>query len=213
MTTKQRIHLMAELWPNACQAQKWNRNDRELRLRVLSQAVGRPLKSASDINERDEFDAVKRHLLTLADNVSGAMRTPAGDEARRTMTHVRELLRCLELYHDEPGIYVRTLLRGIKRGARVEIGGVEDLGVCLRTATDGTAKISELEQFRRTLNARINGKTGLRNQAGHSLHDMRLKAGLVCGCSICAPRGAVLVNVGSEELEEVLAHSEEEEPF
>lgn len=160
MSPKQHRALRGRLWPTACRAQGWNPDDKTLRLRVLSEAVGRPITSSTQINETDDFDAVKRHLLTRADSVSGAMDSAEAGEARRTMNHVRALLAELEELHPAPGEYVQTLLRGIKRGRRVESGGVEDLGTSPRIE-NGREKISELEQFRRTLNARIHGRNGL----------------------------------------------------
>lgn len=66
MTKNQRITLMADWWPAACAAQNWNVSDRDKRLAVLSDAVGRELKSASDLNHLTDIDAVKSHLLALA---------------------------------------------------------------------------------------------------------------------------------------------------
>lgn len=154
------------LWWQACQRQGWAFEDRDRRLQVLSQAAGKELESASYLDNKG-FDRVKARLLTLADRVSAAAEEVGYEqgldpgEARRTMNHVRELLAELEALHPEPGEYVRTLLVGIKRGQRVDIGGVEELGTAPRFFADGAEKISELEQFRRTLNARIHGKNGL----------------------------------------------------
>lgn len=163
MTAPQRIHLMAELWPRACQAQQWDRNDRALRLQILSAAVGRPLQSANDLDRTGDFDAVKRHLLTLADNIKAAAEQDHEGEARRTMHHVRQLLGELEELVAEPGAYVMALIRDITRG-RYGVNGIEDLGTGPRSEDGGRRtdlKISELEQFRITLNARIHGKNGL----------------------------------------------------
>ena len=44
---------------------------------------------------------------------------------------------------------------------------------------------SQLERLVMRLAALLNGKQGYRNEAGHSLHDMRLAAGLECGCAAC----------------------------
>lgn len=65
MTTKQRITLMADLWPRACAVKGWNPQDRELRLKVLGQAVGRELESASEINNTNDFDNAKAFLLAI----------------------------------------------------------------------------------------------------------------------------------------------------
>jgi hypothetical protein len=53
-------------WPGACTAMLWDSTDRALRLRVLSQAVGRPLTSASDLKSQTDWDHVKSHLLALS---------------------------------------------------------------------------------------------------------------------------------------------------
>jgi hypothetical protein len=37
-----------------------------------------------------------------------------------------------------------------------------------------------------TLNGRLNGKTGFRAKAGHSVHDMLIAAGLPCACKECS---------------------------
>lgn len=171
MTNKQRITLMADWWPRACATQKWNRNDKALRLRVLSQAVGRQIASANELNTSKDIDAVKAHLLTLADNLPAAMDTPEQGKARRTLHLVRQLLAELEELHPEPGAYVKTLLQGIHHGRRVEIGGIEDLGAEPRMECNsckagghgrsrscpgfGREHRSELEQFHITLNARL----------------------------------------------------------
>lgn len=70
MTTNQRITLMADWWPAACVAQGWSPNDRAQRLAVLSEAVGRPLKSASELDSVEDVSRVKRHLGKLSGNVA-----------------------------------------------------------------------------------------------------------------------------------------------
>lgn len=162
MTKQQRITLMADWWPKACEAQKWKASDRELRLRVLSEAVRRPLKSATDLNTTSDIDKVKAHLLTLADNVEKAAEQEHEGAARRTMHNVRLLLAELEDLHPEPGTYVMTIIRGITSG-RYGVSGVEDLHTGPRLVEGQPKKISELEQFHLTLNARIHGANGLKN--------------------------------------------------
>lgn len=66
MTSRQRIKLMAEWWPDACTSQGWNKNDREKRIEILSQALGREITSANEIETNEDVDAVKAHLLALA---------------------------------------------------------------------------------------------------------------------------------------------------
>lgn len=45
---------------------------------------------------------------------------------------------------------------------------------------------SQLEQLMMTLARCINGKTGLRAKAGHSMHDMYVAASIPCHCKLCA---------------------------
>lgn len=177
LSASQRAFLMSKpckayrnggLWWQACQMQGWNFDDRELRLQVISDAAGQSVESASDLDNKG-FDRVKARLLTLAEKLRGATEEISYEqgsdpgEARRVMHHVRELLLELEDLHPEPGQYVATLLAGVTRG-RYGVRGVEDLGTEPRFDADAREKISELEQFRRTLNARIHGKNGLAKQ-------------------------------------------------
>lgn len=66
MTTKQRIHLLAELWPAAAAVLGCSPNDRERRLEEISKALGRPVDSASEIKTNKDFDDVKKHLLAIS---------------------------------------------------------------------------------------------------------------------------------------------------
>jgi len=54
-------------------------------------------------------------------------------------------------------------------------------------------KPSQLEGLIWTLEARINGKKGFRATAGHSLHEMRMLAGVACNCSACVHSPVVAV--------------------
>lgn len=66
MTSDQRTKLMAYWWPDAARAQGWDPNSRQLRLHHLSQAVGRQLQSATELNTTTDIDAVKSYLLALS---------------------------------------------------------------------------------------------------------------------------------------------------
>ena len=102
MNDKQRRAMMKYWWPQACRAQGWRANDRNLRLRVLSLAVTftfadvlefrdaleaydkirhlpvgdgrrfRHLESAGELNETTDIDAVKNLLLMLNDSLKAA---------------------------------------------------------------------------------------------------------------------------------------------
>lgn len=66
ITKGQRVHLMAELWPDAAEALGCGKDDRERRIDVLSEALGRRIESANDINGNKEFDKVKAALLAIS---------------------------------------------------------------------------------------------------------------------------------------------------
>jgi hypothetical protein len=104
---------MADLWPAACRCQGWRASDRGLRLRVLSEAVRRPLCSASDLDPTADFDRVKAHLGMLADNVQATIETdhPEIGQARRWRAAVRAKLRELREFHPDPDALLASLTR------------------------------------------------------------------------------------------------------
>jgi len=111
MTAAQRIHLMANLWPAACDAQGWAVGDREMRLQVLGEAVGRPVGSASDLDGRSDFDKVVAHLNLLAkpDDFDAAMLDvdPAEQQRRK-----RAMWTCSQF----PSSYVNTITARFTHG-------------------------------------------------------------------------------------------------
>jgi len=174
MATRCKRYPQGGLWYQACQAQRWDYNDRALRLAVLSKAVDRRLSSANDLNQVGDFDKVIKHLGTLADDLKRAAESDAAGEARRTMKDVRDLMLELEELVAAPGDYVMAIIKDITRG-RYGVRGIEDLDIEPRYTTEGEfrEKISELEQFRRTLNARIHNRGGLKDQHAEKMarHD------------------------------------------
>ena len=217
MTTSQRIFLMADLWPAACRAQGWNEQDRELRLNVLTEAVGRPLASANDIDAKGEFDAVKAHLRLLANRLQGAMESddPNIGRARRLRRKLIDIVRCLNLYADGEAIARRIIADGT-RWAGAERAAFEEMPLTrIIEALDASTryersertgrlepKLSRLDQVIRTLSRELNGRRGWRNRAGDSLHDMYLKAGLECPCRECS-MWKVEVRTQAEEVPEL----------
>ena len=102
---------MADLWPTACRCQGWDAKDRELRLRVFGEAVGRMLTSASELNSTADFDRVKAHLGMLADNLVATVETdhPELGRARRLRAVIRRHLAELREFHPNP----EAMLAGI----------------------------------------------------------------------------------------------------
>lgn len=198
MTTDQRKSLMAKLWPAACRAQGWKASDRGLRLRVLGEALGHPISTANAIQTEPEFDTVKAHLLKLAYNLQGAMESghPEIGRARRLRTKIIELVRCLNLYTDGEA-YAREIIRDGTHRAGCDVTAfdqvpldrlLEELEAKPRWRKKGDKWIerpSQLDQMLMTLSGRLNGKDGFRKQAGHTVHDMLIRAGLPCDCKAC----------------------------
>ena len=79
MTSKQRIAILADWWPRACEVQGWRKDDRPKRLEVVSGAVGRQIESFNDLNNSDDIDKVKAHLGMLAEDLDATTElTPSG---------------------------------------------------------------------------------------------------------------------------------------
>lgn len=134
MTKPQRITLMADWWPAACTAQGWNPNDRARRLEVLSQAVGRPLNSANDLDRLTDIDAVKSHLLALSQ--------PANLDAQVAQANMPKtrLLHAIRAFNFHPN-YVAAIL-----AQRFHQTDLENLD------------LKQLTQLRNTLAARKNSQ-------------------------------------------------------
>ncbi len=225
MTNRQRIFLMAELWPAACEYRGWHSEDRELRMEVLSAAVQRPLASASEISTTDDFDRVRRHLEALA----GKLKQHDG-RAARYREKFRRQLRCLALYVEDAAGYAKAIIRDkFHRAGTDPVGFAEADARRLAEwlSADPIARFdrragklvegpSQLEQLVMTLDERLhNAATGLRVKAGHTLHDMLTAAGLQCSCKDCARRFVTLpaATVQPEPEGELVHAGGEEEPF
>lgn len=225
MTNRQRIFLMAELWPAACEFQGWSPDDRELRMEVLGAAVQRPLLSASQISTTDDFDRVRRHLEALA----GKLQQHDG-RAARYREKFRRQLRCLALYVEDATGYAKAIIRDKFHRAGADPAGFAEADarrLAEWLSADPIARFdrragklvegpSQLEQLVMTLDERLhNAATGLRVKAGHTLHDMLTAAGLQCPCKDCARRFVKLpATASAPEPEGELVHAgAEEEPF
>lgn len=207
--------LNGRLWPAACQAQGWPRNDREavaqgfaseraFRLKTLSDILGRELMSSSEIGLVEEFTEVKNRLLALTDNLRAA--GEAGDRVPNALRTRRWCalrdIQCLLLYVDEA--YVRAILR--ERFHRAEVGWEVFDALPLQKIIAEFKDVRVLDELLSTLNERLHARAGTRRkagyrvQAGHTLHEMRTQAGVKCDCKECAgPRVVVVVPAVAEE--------------
>lgn len=224
--------LNGRLWPAACRAQGWPRNDREavaqgwagerdFRLQTLGEIVGRTLTSSSDLGKVDEFTQVKNRLLRLADNLTGAAEDgdPVPNELRTRRWCALRDIQCLLLYVDEA--YVRSILRDRFARAGTCVTRFDELTLEQLVAEFKTK--AGLDELLATLNERLHAKgrkaangtwrrqPGKRVEAGHTLHEMRTLAGVQCDCKDCAgPRARVVLPA---EQEAAADYQPEEQPF
>lgn len=218
MTANQRVALNAEWWPAACRSQGWKPSDRDLRLRVCAWAVSlenptqlellnainsdqqpkRLVESANDLDSREDIDRVKACMLMLADDVAKTQEVgkPKIGSARRKRDALRDLIKCIGVYHPRPRAYVAEIINDKfnswrKYGAPITIRDLTDDPVFLR---DGREIPSQLDQLLYTVSACLNGsgkrgrKAGFRVVSGDTLHAMKMKAGVFCDCAECCKR-------------------------
>jgi hypothetical protein len=224
MTKPQLIKLLAKggLWAEACAYQGWDADDRELRMAELSKAVGRALSSSKDLNRTTDYDRVVQHLEQLAGKFS-----QHDGLAGRYRDKVARQIQCLALYVPDAVGYVKAVIKDKFRRAGCETEAFKSADAArivdwlsdkpsMREVRGELFEVpSHLHQLVMTLDGRLNKKgTGLRNLAGHTLHDMHTKAGLQCDCKMCATaRRSKVQESKVQGRQEELVGASVEEPF
>lgn len=140
------------------------------------QALG--ADKSSKVFSNEEFDrvlAVFRAVHQPA-NINAQLRQ-LGEPRTRKLGKIRELLRCLALYHPNPEAYALSIIRDTSKAT-----SIEDLS----DEIDGPSETSQIDRLIMDLSRAVNGRHGFRARAGESLHEMRTRAGLECGCKRCA---------------------------
>lgn len=170
-----------------------------------TEPLPRELASASDLDNGADVDRVKALLLMLADNVQAAQEfdSPETGAARRVRwVIVEERLRCLALYpveqpmgRDGADRLVAELIKDMfNHGRRHELLTVDDLSDQLQLyRRKGSSELHEGPSQVRRLVMRLDGllhsnkpgQQGYRVRAGHSLHEMKVAAGVRCDCAHC----------------------------
>ena len=160
----------------------------------------RHLTSATEMNHRTDVDAVKILLLMLADNLAAADEhgKPERGHGRRWRDVLADHMKCLALYPLAAPMglggaqdFVQTIINDKFNHARTHqsmtLEDVDDRPRFVENERTGKLeeKPSQMEQLLWTVNARLNGKTGYRAKANHSMHDMYISAGLPCFCKRC----------------------------
>lgn len=199
LLSKAQVKLFWRLWAAACKSQGWDRHHG-----LNSTAVNAQRKtvlhrcgfaSLTQVDPRDGFSRVRQELLMLDDRLQGALESvkpsiESGRTARWFIEH--DLVPCLALYVADPWAYVRAVatdkFRWVTRDRMLRPIALDDLtdDPVIRSVKGELCEYpSQLEQLKMTLSSRLNGKAGLRVFAGHSVHEMRTKAGVECRCSAC----------------------------
>lgn len=158
MTRKQRIHLMRDLWPGACRWQGWPPNDRARRLAEIGRALGRPVASSNEVRTNDDFDRVKKHLLTLALDVAAAAEDEHAGRARRLRRRIGEVIARIEdsrraVTPDfDAGAFVQAIIADkFDHGRRREGLRLEELTAAPLVDAQGREHPSQLDQLLMTL--------------------------------------------------------------
>lgn len=197
----EQVNLFWRLWAAACRAQGWTlKADQERERRALLARCG--FKSLTIVDRVDGFTRVKNEIKILVKpDLQAAQESEDSliNKARNFRWVIEnEILPCLGVYEPEPVAYLRTVMEEKNRWWKI------DRPVCEMTLDDLDAQpifkrnksgqvqefASTLEQLLFTLTARLAAK---RRAAGHSEHDMRMRAGLKCNCAtICAKRQPIV---------------------
>lgn len=132
------------------------------------QALGVDKSSNALTNaDLDRVLGVFRAISRSADLASQVQQ--AEQPRRRARWALDQVILCLGLYVENPGAYRDSIIRDVWPNHTV-----------------GSLSAEQLHQLRMTIWSRINAAgTGLRNQAGHTLHEMHTIAGVRCSCSAC----------------------------
>lgn len=156
-------------------------------------------KSLTEVDRTEGFTRVLNELLVMQGvSLQAAKETvdPSLNQAR-VLRHqiLTEIIPCLELYRgDALTSDLAKIMEDKNRWwklDRPERGmTLMDLDARPIYRTDrGTSKQkycgSQLSQMQWTLSRWLND---LRNQAGHTVHDMRIKANVPCDCAVCSGR-------------------------
>jgi hypothetical protein len=199
-------------WPKSCKAMGWTKANgmsaAEIDQRRKEFLARCGFDSLTKVDRVDGFTKVLKELQVLQ-----GVSVDAGIEAEdltinkaRTFRHfiLTDLVPCLELYIADVRGYMTSIMGDknrwwkIDRPAReITLLDLDAKPVYRRDKKTGELKTwpSQLEQLKWTLAARLNT---LRKDAGDTIHDMRLRAGLECVCAVCSGRRTAAANGGDD---------------
>jgi len=177
ITPLQRTTLM-KIWGRVCKDRGWKTSDRDFRLAKWSELLGRRIESADEVGRIDECTKLMNELkVMLGVSVQAARESDdlTINQARVLRNQIAgELIPCLELYVADVRGYLTEIIESKSRYRKTD-RPTRDL-----TLMDLDA--GQLRHIQFTLAARLNEK---RRAAGDSIHDMRKRACVPCGCAKC----------------------------
>jgi len=134
---------------------------------------------SSKVFTNAEFDQVLAVFrgVSMPGSVNSQVRQ-LNEPRTRDLGKVEELLKCIGLYVEDARAYALEIVRDtVNRGSVHAVTPIEDLPGW------------QLKKLIMDLSRRLNGRHGLRNLHGDTLHQMKSRAGVKCSCRDCAPRG------------------------
>lgn len=209
----QQVQRFWREWPKSCKAMNWTKaagmSAAEIDAKRKEFLLRCGFDSLTKVDRVDGFTKVLKELQVLqgVDVDAGIESEDLTINKARTLRHfiLTDLVPCLELYLADVRGYLTSIMEDknrwwkIDRPARdITLMDLDAKPVYRTDKKTGELKTwpSQLEQMKWTLAARLNT---LRNEAGETIHVMRLRAGLECSCAVC--RGVrAAVTVGDDEL-------------
>lgn len=193
-------------WAECCRKRGWTRADgfeqREIDAlrKDLLRACG--FQSLTEVDKTAGFSKVLAKIgVWQGESVRAAIEDgdPSLNEARILRHTIRtEILPCLALYTGDAEAYFASIFETIvhwrKDGATQPVT-LDDLDARPRFK-EGKPSPSQLQQALMTLSARLNAK---RNEAGHTIHQMKTLAGVACDCAACRAPQPEAVEISVEQ--------------
>lgn len=190
------VKMFWRLWPEACRANGWTKergmsgSEIDAKRKELLRDCG--FSSLTLVDRTSGFTKVKNKLLILAGvSVQAGLEdqdTTANDSRMHRYVMEQEIIPCLALYVEDVTGYVATVIAGLIRHYKIDRPE--------RPPTFADLSPSQMHQALMTLSARLNDK---RKSSGDSLHDMKMKAALLCDCAGCVRGRAILQEISATE--------------
>ena len=195
ITNDQRISIMV-LWGKVCKDRGWKASDQAFRLAKFSELLGRQLKSTNDVERLDECTKLMAELKCLLGTSIRAGREatdPTLNQARVLRNQIlTQIIPGLELYRgDQLTADLAEIMEDKNRWWKLDrpaksmtLMDLDARPIFRRDRETGKQKFcgSQLSQMQWTLSRWLND---LRNEAGDTIHDMKVKAKVPCDCVKC----------------------------